>query len=380
MKEINEVRGVPEDILDYSRKVFNELLDNLKNNNLNRLNNDLVTHIKLKQNFLKDSVQVEIEGIIITVMFQLVTPSRFKQIINNNKNVKERTDRLILNSLGMRFYEDLFLSKKYNRKIKKEKNPDLSIVFVQSTKLMDSEKQKEVYTLISNNYENMLDKFSHEIKHHVDMEVKGEDDMSLRAKYISVSTPGVSDTKTMSTFLFNLYYLTEIENLVRPTEFKSELINKKVTKKNFLKSYYESDIYKKFNECKDMTYEKLLLDLKIEAQKNLPKHILQNKNIDKMLFKIISSTLNNLLRVGTDYLRYTISTAMNNMSTDERRTIFKNKLKKFLKNHLFIKYYSDGKTVNVEETFKKMIQDMNLTAIRMMKKIAKIYEDMPYEY
>jgi hypothetical protein len=72
-----------------------------------------------------------------------------------------------------------------------------------------------------------------------------------------------------------------------------------------------------------------------------------------------------------------------------RMYAFEKKFKVFMKKHMLIKFNSKvtinfpidlNNSINIEKTYRAIIKDMNFTANKMKKKIAKIYEDIPYEY
>ena len=88
---------------------------------------------------------------------------------------------------------------------------------------------------------------------------------------------------------------------------------------------------------------------------------------------------------GASFLKMAIFEKMPNASIDEITSVFENKFEVFLKKHMFIKYKSSKdiygeKDLDVEKTYRSLIKDMNITATKMKKKIAKLYEDLPYEY
>ena len=68
---------------------------------------------------------------------------------------------------------------------------------------------------------------------------------------------------------------------------------------------------------------------------------------------------------------------MPNSSRDEQDVVYSKKLSIFLKKHMFIKH-SPKKIIDVEKTYRAIIKDMNNTATKMKKKVAKIYEDIPF--
>lgn len=377
-KQINEARGVPAGITNYATKIFNDVLEKLKSNNFQEGFNRFTTVVDAPGKFLKDDKPVQISKINVHINFDFYPSSSIKKIVAANPKIKTKTNELLLIGLSMEFFSAKYLTKNYNFKVTSTEKPILHINFLASEDLNNIE--DNVYKLLNDNYDMFLSLFSHELKHHISMEAKGEDDLALRAKYTVVANSReFTDNETLNDFVFNLYYITLIENLVRPTEFKTKLDNKKITKKQFLQSYYDSEMYNKFNICEKITYEKLCDDLIEELEKTLPSTIFRTIDKDAIIEMILKETIIKMINGGAKFLKLVIQEKMPNSSVEEMVDVFSGKVNSFLKKHLFIKY-KPNKDIDVEKTYRAIIKDMNFTAIKMKKKIARLYEDIPYEY
>jgi hypothetical protein len=385
-KQMNEARGVPAGITNYATKIFNDVLEKLKSNKFKRQSpfDTYSAVVDAPGKFLKDDKPVQISKIKVNINFDFYPSSDIKKIIAANPKVKTKTDKLLLTGLGMEFFLTKDLTKNYNLKVASTENPILHINFVASEDLNDIE--NNVYKLLNDNYDTFLSTFGHEIQHHINMEAKGEDDIALRTKYRVVSNPSdVTEYKSLSDFVFNLYYLSLIENIVRPTELKTTLDNKKVTKKQFQQVYYDSEMYHKFEICENTTYEKLCNELLKDLEKSLPPIIFKHKTKSEIIEIMLTKTFINMIDEGASFLKMAIFDKMPNAPIDEIDSVFNNKFEVFLKKHMFIKYkpskdiYGE-KDLDVEKTYRSLIKDMNITATKMKKKIAKLYEDLPYEY
>lgn len=377
---MNEARGVPENITSYSKVILDKVLESLKNNKFkSQYPFDMYSAvIDAPGKFLKDDKPVQISKINVNINFDFYSSSDIKKIIAANPKIKTKTDKLLLTGLGMEIFLADDLTKNYNLKVAPTENPILHINFLASENLNGIE--NHVYKLLNDNYDSSLSTFGHELQHHISTEAKGEDDLALRTKYKVVSNPrGVTDYKTLNDFIFNLYYLTLTENIVRPTELKTTLDNKKITKKQFLQVYYDSEMYGKFEICENTTYEKLCNELLIDLEKSLPPIIFKQKTKSEVIEIILKKTFFTIIDEGASFLKMVIVQKMPNASIDEMTFVFKNKFEVFLKKHMFIKY-KPNKDLDVEKTYKSIIKDMNNTATKMKKKIAKLYEDIPYEY
>jgi hypothetical protein len=383
-KQMNEARGVPAGITNYATKIFNDVLEKLKSNNFQEGFTRFTTVVDAPGKFLKDDKPVQISKINVYINFDFHPSSNIKKIVAANPEVKTKTNELLLTGLSMEFFLAKDLTKNYNFKVASTETPILHINFLASEDLNDI--QHNVYKLLNDNYDSFLSLFGHELKHHISMETKGEDDIALRTKYKVVSNPSdVTEYETLNDFIFNLYYLSLIENVVRPTELKTTLDNKKVTKKQFQQFYYDSEMYHKFDICEKTKYETLCNELLKDLEKSLPPIIFKHKTKSEVLEIILKKTFINMVDEGASFLKMAIFQKMPNAPIDEMTSVFENKFEVFLKKHMFIKYKpskdkNSEKDLDVEKTYRSIIKDMNITATKMKKKISKLYEDLPYDY
>lgn len=382
---MNEARGVPENISKYSKILFDKVLAKLKNNNFFMMFDSLSGYIDAPYKFLKDKKLVEIDRVLININFDFQSSSDVKNIADQNPNVTLKTDELLLISFSMGFEVGDELTKNNNLKIDRTSTPTLQINLLASDDLDNI--GYNVYELLKNNYNEVLSKFGHEIMHHINMEAKGEDDLALRAKYLTVANSrAVTNTDTLNDFVFNLYYLISTENIVRPSELITFLESKKITKKQFLQSYYDSEIYKTFNICENTKYEQLYNNLDVELKQELDPKSYNDYTKDDIISNVLKQTLSKMIHTGRDYIKKVVVGKMPNSSLDETFEVFSKKFKSFLENHLFVKYKSviinnkPIRDIDTEKTYRAIIKDMNITATKMKKKLAKIYEDIPNEY
>ena len=375
---MNEARGVPEHITSYAKVLFDKVLENLKNNKFKGALDQRSTIINIPIKFIEDSKLVEINEIKIDINFDFYSSSDIENIIKSNPKIKTKNDDLLLTGMGMNFEVDREFTKNNNFKIDKNETPILQINFLANEDANNIE--DSLYNLFNDNYDEFLSSFGHEIMHHITMQAKGEDDIALRAKYIVVANSRkVTNTNTLNDFVFNLYYLTSIENIVRPSEFKTFLDYKRITKKQFLQSYYDSNMYKKFNICENIKYEDLYNNLDKDLTLMFDTKIYNDNTKNIIILAVLEETLTNMITEGGKFLKQVIKEKMPNAPLNKLVEVFVKKFDTFIRRHLFIKFSPD-KSINSEKTFKAIIKDMNITATKMKKKIAKLYEDIPYNY
>jgi len=366
---MNEARGVPEGLTSYAKKILDKVLEDLKNPNF-----QTATVVNIPGKFFENDKVVQINDVTVRINFALYPSHQFKAIINANPQINEKSDELLLSGLGMRFDLENNLTKNYNLKFIRSENPTIVINLLASAGI-DAVYTK-VYALLKDNYDRFLASFGHELMHFINNQLKGEEDLALRAKYlVALKAKHFTDSQILIDFFFNLYYLTSVENIVRPSELKTTLDNKMVTKKDFKQIYYNSKMYDKFNICQNTTYEKLYNDLGEElAKKVTPKVFKASK--DNLISFALSEIIRKIINEGKNYLKTMIPNSTGDVSISNA---YLRKFKIFLKNHLFIKYTS-SEDVDTEKTYRAIIKDMNATAIKMKKKIAKLYEDVPDNY
>jgi len=397
-KQMNEARGVPENVTSYAKLVFDKILEGLKNNKFKRkslFDSSIFTSINAPIEFLKETKIVSIDDIQVKINYDFYSSEQIEKIIKKNTKLNIKSDGFVLIGLSINFEVEDELTKEYNFKLTKLTNPVLEINFLVSYNITQLE--YTTHKLLNQFYDSSLSLIGHEIGHHVNMQAKGEDDLAYRAKYAVVSNPRkVTDIDVLNDFVFDLYYLTTIENIVRPSEFKTFIDSKKITKKQFLQVYYDSEMYKKFNICENITYDKLYNDIDNYLKTKLnPNFYNDNYKHISILF-VLESTLIDIIKTGGEILQQIILEKMPNSSIAKQNKVFSKKFNTFVKRHFFIKSSQNKKplpyselyltndnllgSIDAEKTYKAIIKDMNITATKMKKKIAKLYEDIPYEY
>lgn len=395
---MNEARGVPENVTSYAKLVFDKILEGLKNNKFKRkslFDSSIFTSINAPIEFLKETKIVSIDDIQVKINYDFYSSEQIEKIIKKNTKLNIKSDGFVLIGLSINFEVEDELTKEYNFKLTKLTNPVLEINFLVSYNITQLE--YTTHKLLNQFYDSSLSLIGHEIGHHVNMQAKGEDDLAYRAKYAVVSNPRkVTDIDVLNDFVFDLYYLTTIENIVRPSEFKTFIDSKKITKKQFLQVYYDSEMYKKFNICENITYDKLYNDIDNYLKTKLnPNFYNDNYKHISILF-VLESTLIDIIKTGGEILQQIILEKMPNSSIAKQNKVFSKKFNTFVKRHFFIKSSQNKKplpyselyltndnllgSIDAEKTYKAIIKDMNITATKMKKKIAKLYEDIPYEY
>ena len=125
---------------------------------------------------------------------------------------------------------------------------------------------------------------SHELKHAYDNVKKPTEKVVDRSNYSGFQRSR-SGVRPMDQFMFNMYFINQIENLVRPTESYVEMVSDGVvTKEQFLKFLLNSKTYKTLVQIRDSSFDKLIENVINWAA---DKDILKKENAPKQLLKVL---------------------------------------------------------------------------------------------
>lgn len=142
-------------------------------------------------------------------------------------------------------------------------------------------------------------------------------------------------------FLHNIYFIHNIENLVRPVEVVSLMRSGKINREGFYDFLLNNDTYKKLKQISNFSYEKLREDLKQESD-NIRNFLINLRHPNVRQFKTDDQLVDELLRIV--YINLTsrsLDTAKEMMTTNSieqllgfsgiKDEMFSNMVKKFTK-------------------------------------------------
>jgi hypothetical protein len=214
----------------------------------------------------------------------------------------------------------------------------------------------------------IIENFSHELKHAYDHEKKEFDSMEKRAIYQGVVGGGIG-IDAIDRFIHDIYFTSANENLVRPSEVLSALKANKISQKDFLKFLTSHSTYQNLKRIQNFSFEQFTKDI-----------LSKPKQVDKLLKKIgfdpttmrDKTKVRRVLEATYNYIVNTTITNYKDMLKQsmwdelmgfqgEQQVMFTNFIKKvtrFKKPEDFYKYY--------EKEFK-------IVADEMIRKISKVY-------
>ena len=232
----------------------------------------------------------------------------------------------------------------------------------------------ELYEFIKNNYKVIISSFAHELKHSYDSVKKPSESIRSRSKYAAYTSVGFG-LESIDRFIFNLYYTTVIESLVRPTEVMSLLKQNKVKRKNFIDFLLNNETYTTLKKIHNFSLD----NLKMELVKEMPRinKILKNLN-EQGRYKTNEEKIDRILyltyiNLGNEMGR----TFQSTLSTDPFEAIFgfSDKRKDVIFND-FIKEISKFND-NPNNFFEYEEKRFKFVSSKMMKKLSKLYAMLP---
>jgi hypothetical protein len=120
----------------------------------------------------------------------------------------------------------------------------------------------KILDTMEKNKSNSISSLGHELKHAYDNYKKPVEKLVDRSNYAGFQRSR-SGVRPMDQFMFNMYFINQIENLVRPTESYVEMVSDGVvTKEQFLKFLLNSKTYKTLVQIRDSSFDNLVEDLK----------------------------------------------------------------------------------------------------------------------
>jgi len=241
---LKEASGVPNNIINVASQIYNQLIKDLKNDEqlIYDFNN---TKFKINRNFeigdvtFKDSYI----NLILSVGGDEITPYQFG---TNPKDYQYFTNDLKL----------------------KPKNETLPIIvdvgFMVST---DTTVKDFKNHLISNETE-YVSTIAHEIKHAYDLIKNPKPNIDSMANYLANTSMSAYEFEE---FFYNLYYIENVENLVRPTEIITQIEKLGITKKDFLSFITSNKVVTQLKEIQSFSFDDLynsILKERLEKNKN----------------------------------------------------------------------------------------------------------------
>jgi len=365
-QRIKEAVGVPANIEIAAQNLYNDIAKKLKNKEIGP--EDVV-----KFKFINKDDRysfADFKPKFITVEFGLGTYSG--DAIDNNTGKK--IDGGLVHSMG--FSRESKLNDVFDLVSVDEDGVELSIDYAQPKSDEEWSGDKILKTM-EDNKTNTISSLGHELKHAYDNYKKPVEKVVDRSNYAGFQRVR-SGVRPMDQFMFNMYFVNQIENLVRPTESYVEMVSDGVvTKEQFLKFLLNSKTYQTLIKIRDNSFDKLVEDLKgYETEiddylnNNVDDYNSSSMNIDEKInyflkifaFKTAQSVhqvRKHLLSPSINFFQMLFGGSDDNLEADKFLDSTLGDLTKMMDNPNKFYYTS--------------IENMKKIAIKMMKKLSKLY-------
>ena len=260
---LNEALGVPEGLLEASRKIYNEIVKGLKT--------EYDPNEKVDSEN-KNSMFVEINGDFHISDYKPEVVRVFLEFLPNEG--KDKGIILKSGSASMLKPNDF---KSFDKPYKTYKTSSKYMQIVVTLLVGSTNTYNDVLNFLTTEKTEIGSLIAHELKHTYDRHKKQSEPVSSFFNYQSVSR-----FTSLNKFMFGLYFTTLAERLVFPSEMLYYLKDKGATKKTFLDMLKQSRIYKKLKDIKTITYD------------NIVKEIASDNNLIKQAKEIIKSKGNDI--------------------------------------------------------------------------------------
>lgn len=246
-KILKEAVGVPADIEKSAKNLYNDLIDKIKS----------LGNIELEDEDGGD-IEFKFDNKDGRYSFSDFNPKRiFIELSIRFYNSTEHTEPMIY---GMGHIGRASLSDKLQYVNEPTKNVNLQISYAQPEDDTEVTTDKIINTLEKNKKES-VSSLAHELKHAYDTNKKPIDTLKSRTQY-SVFSNVRLNMPPLNEFIYNLYFIHNIENLVRPVEVYTDMVQSGVkTKQEFLDFFKNQKVLKTLKRVLTYTFDELIDDL-----------------------------------------------------------------------------------------------------------------------
>ena len=364
LRIITEALGVPDNILDAADMLYDIVERDIKS----------IRDIQDEYNFdgeiefeLGDKKKIKIDSYTLTVKIE---------------EIEDEEGVLDIASMGMGgafgFNRDVYM---------KENEPSTILELTITFAVGENWKPEGLIEKIEEERDEHVASLAHEIKHKYDKQSKQFGLIGQDAEYHATQRRGSSGIPVIDRVFFRyLYYISGIENLVRPTEVAYKLKRKNITKSQFKEFLENNVVYKELVEIKNFTFEDFINQLKESEDRldGLIDHIGEdpsNMTIDEKINRVLEVAYVDLVNNRMQMFVTMTEHGMDDMikfgtqlgilpsglegklegiqKTDAIRQKFLNYVMKYEKNPT--KFFEDE------------IEKFQYVANKMLKKISKLY-------
>ena len=362
---MNEAVGVPEKILDSGKKLYEIVIDKIK---------EIKPGSKTTEFFVGDA-NLEVANVVFDKLNITVEVTKLDGY----------TGPVQVASMGMgnHFNFDEGIMMQVN---KKDQTVDLHLNFITSDNwttndLINDLKKDEIHTISILSHE-LMHKYN---RHNIPYELMGN-----TADYQAYASSGLNfGVPVLNNFMMYSYFIQVMENLVRPTEIASRMTQKGITRDQFYDFMVNDPTYVELKKIREFSFEYLISQLKkeMDAVDALLKYAgaeietMSDQEKIKEVLKLVYINLTNSKKEMFDKFFFTAEEMVFNMFGPLARLIGQGKEasegKQKIRNK-YLKYVIKYKDREID-FFKDECEKFNYVATNLMKRISKIYSLIPDE-
>ena len=362
---LNESLGVPDNILDAAEKLYDRVEGHVKTIDETEEEYEFTGDLDFE---IGDKKKVKIDGYDLTIKTE-----KF--------NGYDEKPQVISMAVSASFAFD-------REKLKKVTEPSTHLDFSITFAVAEDWEPYELFEAMEKDKANQVASLAHELKHKYDKQVKPTALVGHDAEYQATQAKDNFGIPVIDNEFFrNLYFVSMIENLVRPTEIASQIKSLGITKSGFLKFLQNERVYKELTEIKNLTFEHFMSELKeqmfrvdglLEHIGEDPSEMSDDEKIKRVLEIVYISIVNTRMQFfmdmtskGTDnFIEFGQQMGiLPDFMKDE--AIALSKVNEVRKNFLnFTKRYEN----NPIKFFKDECKKFNRVADQLLRKVSKLYD------
>jgi hypothetical protein len=351
-KNLNEVVGVPTNVVDIARQLYNRIMSKLNPNT--KLKSFFTIPITLMGEFQINDYRFD----TIEVVFDVDSL--------DNYDVDGEREKVYIRGMSQR--STVKMTDNFNYTLDQDTDKiDISIKLT----IDDDVTAQDIIDKFTEDRVRIISSLAHEIKHGYDEFANPISKTHKRVEYQIGNTQRFGDIEPLNKLLLYMYFAHTTENLVRATELSAVLEEEGITKEDFYRFITNNDVYTIYRNGANLSYEGLRSDLKDIVPEI--KKILKGNNIDYEINATDDEIVDLTLFTFFDTLKDWRGGIM-------RRFLIQNQME-----HLFgfegdKKRYFDKYLAKIDrfgDDYKKFIKyEINQTrniCLKMMKKLSKLY-------
>lgn len=352
IKIIQEEVGVPRGITDSAQKLYNDIIS------------------RLKKKVITDDASLILNFKNIDEKYSFSDFNRFKNIklefeLDEYSENEEHKGILII-GLGHNSQSVLDDGFKLINIDDDTINLSINLGIPSSTTELNS---RNIIKTLEDNKQLIISSLSHELKHAYDAFKKPVESLKQRSEYSTYSNTRFG-IKEIDEFVFFLYFVTAVENLVRSSEIYSLMQQGEISQKDFLSFILGNKTYSTLKRINEFSFTEL-----VESLKQKPEEVRQfltlvedyempsslDKKIDDLLKVVFLQLQKNIINRAQSTLSNNFFETIFGLSDEKIKflTAYQKEILKFQNNPL--KYYEFQ-----EKKFKFVSE-------KMMKQISKLY-------